>query len=170
MVGRKAARPRPRTLPRKQGGHILAVPTPSTCPKSLLPRRKWLLKTSRKDLLSQRLSLAPAISVVLGQIQSPLVPSGKCLMSTKGKAKIPLDTNHLSYPQNTLLPYCLNSKDRPVPLPPPQGTTQGWLPLCLPDHTWTVQACGTAISPPSWQRKIFLAAEVQAQLALITFG
>lgn len=40
LVGREAARPGPRTLPRKQVGHILLVPTLSTCPKSWLPSRE----------------------------------------------------------------------------------------------------------------------------------
>lgn len=126
------------------GGRLatLAVPQPppSTCPKSLLPRGEQLLKTSRKELSGQCLSLAPPTSIFLGQIQSTLVPRDKRPMYTRGKAKIiPLDTNrhrHLSYPQIlTLLPHCLNSNDRSITLLPPRGTTGGWLPLYLPAHT-----------------------------------
>lgn len=37
LVGREAARPKPRTTPARQVTNTLAVP-PSTSPKSLLPR------------------------------------------------------------------------------------------------------------------------------------
>lgn len=110
-------RPRPRTEPRRQVTNTLCCP-PIHLSQVLAPPGE------RMDLSGQHLSLAPAISRLPRQIQSTQVPKDKCTMCTKGKVKlIPLATNHhghLSYPQILiLLPYCLNSKDRSVTLPPP---------------------------------------------------
>lgn len=92
-MGEEGARPRPRTLPRKQASRTLAVPPPPTSPYLPAPHpcspgerscHSYRQRTTgRKKLPSQCLSLAPALPIVLGQIQAPVSP-----MSTKGKAKI----------------------------------------------------------------------------------
>lgn len=154
---------------------LLRHPSPSICPKSLLPRGEQLLKPSRKETFGQCLSLAPAISIPLGHIQSILVRRDKGPMYTRGEAKIiPLD------PIATITLVTLTVPSLKVGLSPSyhlEGQLgAGFYSTCLTTPFEAFLSPGQSrplravIFPPSWKRKILLAAEVQAQLALITFG
>lgn len=185
MVGREAARPwsrpRPRTPPRRLVAQLLL----SSCihlPGIFAPQGTAAIKNQQKELSSQCLSLAPAISILPGQIQSTLVPKDKCPMDTRGKAKIkPLDTTRhgrLSDPQ--CLHCCLTILTLKIGLLPSHHLEEqaeaGFHSACLTTpfnashRPAPRRPLGATICPPSQKRKIFLAAEVQAQLALITFG
>lgn len=177
LVGREAARPRSRTLPRKQLDHTLAAPPSLTIhlPQILAPQGRAAIENQQEG------NFQPVSVSGSGHFYTPWThseyssPQRQKSHVYKGESKNnttgPNHHNHLSYP------HCLISKGRSVTLLHLQGQLgAGFYSTCLTTRFDAFLSPGwsrplrAVIFPPSWKRKILLAAEVRAQLALITFG